>query len=505
MSSYYGDVQGVEENGGCEAMKVVFVYPKEPHMSFGQIGLETIAGVLVRAGHSVYGLVDSTYDPSSRLTSDEQHNLSKIGKIEPYLVGISVLSHRYQWCLKFARLVKRDYPNIKIIFGGPHPTAVPEIVIQENCVDMVCVGEGEGAMLELANSPERIDIKNIWFKTGGEIIKNGLRPLVQDLDSVNPPMRSIWIESVGKKEFNRYLVMVGRGCPRSCTYCSNSFLHELNRGLGKYVRLRSVNNVIDELKTAKKEFEASWFLFMDDNFTLNKDWLKDFASQYKKYIGDPYACNTHPLDIDDEVAQWLKDSGCRFVMVGIQSGSEEVRRRVVHRYETNDDVRRMASSCHRAGLSFSLDHIFGLDDRLEYMRESAYLYNEVRPFQVNIFFLYMFPKTPIIEIKGLSKEDRRGVQQGTYQPPTIRSSRDPKYITYRNLFICLPILPKRVVNWVLDNNREGTFDKIPEFVLWIMKVITNIRGGNTPSIIAHLKFLPHKLKERLRGYRGKFD
>lgn len=123
---------------------IVFVAIKEPHMSFGQVGMEIIAGVLTHAGHSVHGLVDSTYDPSDYLTNDEKRNLNKIGTIEPYLVGISVLSHRYQWCLKFARLIKQEYPNIRVIFGGPHATAVPKVVIQEDCVDMVCVVECGG-------------------------------------------------------------------------------------------------------------------------------------------------------------------------------------------------------------------------------------------------------------------------------------------------------------------------------------------------------------------------
>jgi len=472
-------------------------------MAFGQIGLEIMAAMLSEAGHEVRGLVDRTYDPSPRVTSDEKRNLHALKKFKPDFVGFSVLTHRYQWCLKFAHMIKHELPDTKIIFGGPHPTAVPERVIAEGCVDIVCIGEGEYAMLELADDPGRTDINNLWFWQNGAIIRNPLRPLIGNLDELPFPMKELWLPAIDRSEFKRYLVMVSRGCPRACTYCFNSYLHELYRGLGRYTRFRSPDNVIEELKRAREKWEINWLLFMDDNLTLDPTWFREFAHLYSNHIGLPYACNIHPLDIDEERARLLKESNCRFAMVGLQSGSEKVRREITHRYETNDQVRQMARYCHEAGLNFSIDHIFGLDDTPEYLKESARLYNELRPFQVNPFFLYYFPKTPIIDIKGGC--DIEQIENGTYQPPTIRSSRDPKYVSYRNLFDLMPLLPESLVRWLIETDRVNVLAHVPESVIWLARIITNLRGGNTPSIIAHLKFLPHLLLERIRGYRGGFD
>jgi len=486
-------------------MKIVFIAIKEPHMTFGQVGLEIMSSLLKQRGHQVIGLTDSTFDTSNYITNDEQHNLKQIRKYKPDFIGFSVLSHRYQWCLKFARLIKGDFPLVKIIFGGCHPTALPELVIKEDCVDIVCVGEGEEAIVELLNNPERTNIKNLWFKKGSSIIRNTIRPLIEDLDSLPLPDKSLWV-NLPKTVFKNYLIMVSRFCPYSCSFCFNSYMQKLYKGLGQFVRFRSVENVILELKKAKKELNIKWVLFMDDNLTLKQKWFKQFAKEYRRHIHLPYACNTHPFTIDEKRVKLLKESGCRFVMLGIQSGSEEVRQKIIGRHETNKKLLKVTNIFHKYGLSFSLDHIFGLDDSPKHLHESAELYNKARPFTVNTFQLYYFPKTQIINHKKLPPTDIQKINSGLYQKPTIRSQRYSEYLMYRNLFVLLPLIPKSIVNMFLQNNRLlQFFTKIPESVIWGSKIINNLKGGNTPSVFSHLSFLPHKLKERLRGYRGEFD
>ncbi len=486
-------------------MNIVLLTIKEPHMTFGNIGLEIISANLKAAGHEVHAMVETIMDPSSRITSSEQKNLDKLSVIKPYFLGIYVTTMRYQWCLKFSRLVKAHFSNIKIIFGGPHTTALPELVIEESCVDILCVGEGEAAIVELLSAPGATNIRNLWFKANGTLIKNPLRPLVQDLDSVPFADRKMWLECVDRGEFKRYLITVSRGCPYTCTYCFTSSLRTMYEGLGQFVRHRSPENVIRELITAKHEFNINWVVFMDDNLALRKPWFLEFSKLYAEHVNVPYACNTHLFTIDLERAQALKDSNCKFIMLGLQSGSEYVRG-LLNRSETNDNVRETARICKEVGLKFTIDHIFGLtEDEAPYLMESARLYNEVRPNQVNTFFLYLFPRTPILDMKNLSESDLNLVNQGKYQSPTFRSTRDPHYINYRNLFVSLPFLPRGIVTWVLDNDKVHWFNRVPESMIWVMKAISNLRMGNTPSIIAHLKFLPRKLLERLRGFKGEFD
>jgi radical SAM superfamily enzyme YgiQ (UPF0313 family) len=335
----------------------------------------------------------------------------------------------------------------------------------------------------------------------GVVVRNGLRPLIRDLDSLPFPYRRLWVD-VSESEFQYYLLMVSRGCPFSCSYCFNSTYHGLYRG-ENITRFRSVESVVAELESAKAQFGLKWVLPIDDNLLLNPDWLRKFAHEYKKRVGVPYCATTHPLTIDFERAKLLKDSGCKFVKIGIQSGSERVRKYAMNRLETNKNLLDAAYACRKAGLRFTLDHIFGVDDGIEALNSSIVLYNCARPVQINSFQLYIFPSTPIIEYLKLNSEDVGKVNLGLYQDGSIKSHHN---LPYRNFMTLLPLLPQRMVSYVFKSSFWlGVFTKVPEPLLQFAKIVTNIRLRNTPALMVNLKFLPHKLRLRLRGYKGDFD
>lgn len=463
--------------------------------------MEIMAEMLKQKGHNVVGLTDSTFDSSSYVTNDEKRKLKILRDFKPDLVCFSTLTHRYQWCLKFARLIKATFPNAKIMFGGPHASAVPEIVIKEKCVDVVCVGEGEEAIVEIA-SEWRTDIENLWFKdSSGNIISNKVRPLITDLDSLPFPNKKLWID-VKPSEFKYYLLMVSRGCPYSCSYCYNSTFHELYPD-ENIVRFRSVKNVIEELVWAKKEYGVRWVLPLDDNLLLKPDWFFDFTTQYKLFIDVPYCATTHPLTLDLKRAMLLKFSGCRFVKIGIQSGSEHIRKTLMNRPETNSQLLKATLACKQARLKFTLDHIFGVDDSIQTLMESIELYNDARPTQINTFQLYLFPNTPIIKCKNISSEDVEKISNGIFQEGSIKSRHG---LPYRNLLTILPLLPKNTVSLIVKNQKLlNLFADTPEFLILLIKIITNIKLRNTPTLLSNLKFLPHKIDERMRGYKGEFD
>ena len=112
-------------------------------------------------------------------------NLRELKRQNPDLIAFSCVTATYDWAHRFSRIVKKELSK-PIIFGGTHPTLKPEVVMSNDAVDMVCVGEGEEAIVELANSLEagekRQDIKNIWFRFNGHIIKNPVRPLKENID-----------------------------------------------------------------------------------------------------------------------------------------------------------------------------------------------------------------------------------------------------------------------------------------------------------------------------------
>jgi len=133
-------------------MKIVFICGTD--INFSVLGVEYISSVLKRHGYKVELLVDPIHSSDNKISYIEKENLKKLKELKPNLIGFSTVSAHYQWALKMARLIKKEM-GAPIIFGGAHVTATPESVIENNVVDMVCVGEGEEAILELVGSLQK--------------------------------------------------------------------------------------------------------------------------------------------------------------------------------------------------------------------------------------------------------------------------------------------------------------------------------------------------------------
>ncbi|MBN1354097.1 MAG: B12-binding domain-containing radical SAM protein, partial [Candidatus Omnitrophica bacterium] len=246
----------------------------------------------------------------------------------------------------------RQKLSTPVIFGGIAATGEPEKCIRH--ADMVCLGEGEESMLEIA---ERIDgarslrdIKNLWVRSGNAVYKNALYPLEQNLDRLPFPDYSadskFWIlnsrivendPSIGNMSRYTYEMMTSRGCPFSCTYCCNDILRGVYKGQ-KYLRRRSVENVINELKEAKSRYGIKSVLFKDEVFTFDINWIKEFAGIYKREIALPFWCYTYPLFAEEKILNLLKDCGMFSITMGIQSGSENILYNVFNRRTPVDKI-----------------------------------------------------------------------------------------------------------------------------------------------------------------------
>src|SRR4030042_6877255 len=179
-------------------MKVTFVYPTSENL-----GIEYLSSVLRQEGHQSELIFDPClfndtihYNPFLKhLFAFKKHMLNRIIKSQADLVCFSVVSDFYPWACEIAKEVKKR-TKVPIVFGGIHPTSVPEQVISNDFVDYVVIGEGEGAIVELVRSLEQKDddyrIKNVWLKRDGQIIRNEPRDLIQDLDSLPFPDKALY-------------------------------------------------------------------------------------------------------------------------------------------------------------------------------------------------------------------------------------------------------------------------------------------------------------------------
>jgi anaerobic magnesium-protoporphyrin IX monomethyl ester cyclase len=420
--------------------------------------VHTLHAVLKKSGHDVHSIFFKTLNINSTANAPTEADISRliqlISKLNPDIVGISFRSTFFKLAKTITEEIRKNLDAL-IVWGGIHPTIKPTQCIE--IADIVCVGEGEGAIVELAkrladeNSID--DIKNLWIRKDGKIIKNDLRLLIQDLDSLPFPDFSIenkyFIENgsieslIPPDKRTDYSIMTSRGCPFRCTYCYNNIAQEIYKDKGKYVRRRSVGNVIEELLQAKKNFKnLNYISFLDDLFTFDKKWVKEFSEQYKKSIHLAFYCHIHPKFADEEMIKVLKESGCAGITIGIQTGSENSRYKYFERYETNDQIVKATEILHKQGIDCTYDLI--MDNPLETDQDKRETFNLLlrlpRPFKLCVHSLTHFPETKLTKIllekKIITDNDVEDQKQKSYDRwvPALDLDRDKENMFWDNLY-----------------------------------------------------------------------
>lgn len=442
-------------------MKTIFVYK-----GFENIGIEYLSAVLKANGHETKlafdpGLFNDQFiniRPLGRLFDYKDQLIKQIIEYNPKLVAFSVISSDYQWALDIAQEVKKRLPA-HIVFGGIHPTSVPEIVLKNDCVDSVVVGEGEFALLELANSLEKggpdYSIKNIWFKHDNGLVNNPLRPYIDDLDSLPFPDKELYYQILPRYK-NGYTIITRRGCINNCSYCHNAVWQMRYPEAGKRIRIRSVENVLQELSLSKQRYNFRFLRINDDLFTYDEDWLKEFSLRYRREIRVPIYCFGSPSTINENVIKYLKEAGCYQLCLGVQSVNARLRREIFHRGDTDMQIKEAISLCRKYRIRCVADNIIGLPgEKEEDILEMAEFYNQNRVGRVCIFWLIYFPRTPIVEIglkAGILDESTvRNLEANPVATANTLQNRlhEKEKIRYHLLLLLLNFIPSKIYGWIL--------------------------------------------------------
>ncbi len=287
-----------------------------------------------------------------------------IERFKPDIVGFSIMTGSHFWALDIARQVKAKY-EIRNVFGGAHPTFFPDFV-KEQGVDLIVRGEGEFAAIELMDSIDNgtsfEEIKNLGYMKDDKEVQVPLRPLPQDLDAYPFPDRHLYDALEGKIDRSTRNLITSRGCPFKCSFCFEESMREMYKGLGKYVRMRSIDKVIEECKVMLKETDATTIYFCDDLFGMNRKWMYDFLEVYKREIGVDFVCLVRAdlVSFEPEYAQRMADAGCKTVFFGVESGNEEIRNKVLAKKLTDEQIIKGAQYLHDAGIKFRTYNILGL-------------------------------------------------------------------------------------------------------------------------------------------------
>lgn len=499
-------------------MKVTFVSLGQEQLAIG-----LLSAVLRREGHEtalVFNPALFDYDgfldlPGvARRLDQTDRVIDEIVASEPDLVAFSVLSAAYRWSVDVAAAVKARI-DVPVIFGGVHPSAVPEVCLSELAVDYVCVGEGEEAIVALCEAlPEgggrpRTPIPNLWWVDGGEIVRGPAAPFLADLDSLPYWDKDIWSPHV--RLADQWMTMSSRGCPYRCTFCFNNFFAKIpGKGGGKYLRQRSVDHMMGELVEAKSRWGIRRIDFEDDIFTVDKRWLRNFLDEYRREIDLPFQCLVHPRFMDDDIARWLKDAGCQHVQMGVQSVDEEYKRKQLLRMEQDSHLRAALASLRDADLDLKLDHILGLPgEPLSAQELARELYAEFPPRRIQTFWLVHLPgvelTTGAVERGELSVEDYDALSRGeTRRYHAEKSDAGPEAAIYRRyelLFRLLTVVPR----WVQRRLRLHHIPPLPptaNHLLGLSLEATNALINRDDETLNYLRFYRHHLP-RLIGHAAR--
>ncbi len=329
-------------------MRVLFLQDSAINES---LALTEASGCLLAAGHQ-----------TRLLLSDEEPELGRrIAEWDPALTVVPCSVAGVETARSLAQQARRAGSTF-VLMAGTHATLDTSIAKLPE-VDAVCVGEAERPLLDLADRLQAgaswWEVPSLAFERNGAVVENPLAPLVDDLDALAMPDRELYYryDFIARFPFRKF--SSGRGCIHSCTFCWNSTVKEMVDGLGTFVRRKSPRRMVDEIRAVVERHPTRIVHFSDDLFTIWPRWLEEFAELYRQEIALPFTCNTSIELVTEPTVDALRDAGCQGVAIGIETGNEDLRSRILAKTVSNDDVRRAARLIKSRGLELTTFNMLG--------------------------------------------------------------------------------------------------------------------------------------------------
>ena len=333
------------------------------------------------------------------------------------LIGMSLMTNTFRRACVLTKAIRAAGIKAPIVWGGPHPSMALEESLE--VADMICVGEGERTMLELAQTLEAdkdpTSIAGLAFRRNGKIIRNPVAALQDDLDDYPFPdyeLNTHWVAMRDHFEqakpgnlrgtLHRYRIATTRGCPFSCAFCTNAASLRLYRGKGPWVRKRSNNSVVREIELARERFPTIEAVnVIDDLFFIRDEAeIEEFSNLYQSRVNLPLELDAHPNTISRMKIQSLARLPIALISMGIQSGSHDTLVNVFSRPTPIENIvegiNLLADHRIPAEYHYLVNNPFDSDrNRIETLRFAAKHHRG--PAVLRIFPLQFYPGTPLYE------------------------------------------------------------------------------------------------------------
>ncbi len=333
-----------------------------------------------------------------------------IEEYNPSVVGISAKTQNFISASIVAKIAKEINPQIKVIAGGVHSTMNGSKVLECKDIDFLSIGEGENTIVELLlaleNNTELNLVDGIIFRNNGKIVRNKSRSYVEDLDTLDFPLTHA---PKILKDFDKYpkeafgYVFASRGCPYACTFCESKSMWT------RKVRYRSPENIVAELKKMQ-EFGINKVNFDDDTFGISKKNIKAMNDlMHDELPNMTYTCETVvQLAKDENVVKDMRRGGCTATFVGIESGNNEMLKKI-KKTQTTDECIQAMQNLRKHGVESHAFIMVGFPDETEEtFKQTMDFIPKLRPDGVIFSIFTPYPGSDIYnecEAKGIIKGD----------------------------------------------------------------------------------------------------
>jgi len=370
--------------------------------SMPPLGLLYIGAVLESAGHEVQ-LV-----PADLLRLSWRRVAGKIREFEPDLIGVtSTTENRFQ-SFKLVRIAKRTRPEALTIMGGPHASMAAEDCLEHiPQLDIICRGEGEQTMHELCRvlgEKREVNalssVSGIAYKVDGRVLSNPRRAPIKDIDSIPRPayhlvpfeQYNFRFEVPGKGLLPAVNMMSSRGCPFDCNFCATPI------NWGRAVRMRSPENIVDEIEFLIDTYGVKVIFFFDDTFNTSPKRVHEICNLIiERGLDIFFKCDIRIDIIDRPLIEKMKEAGLFHLSFGLEAGSERVRNEIVKKNVNIDDFHKLVQWCQELDIIPNAFFIFSHPtETWEEAQETIDIIEKYEEsIESSVAILHIYPGTPL--------------------------------------------------------------------------------------------------------------
>lgn len=454
---------------------------------FPYIGVMAISGVLKNKGYEVEALIDVC----------ESDIISSLEKMSPDVIGFSVLSNEHMWLSNLSQKIKQLMPKVPIIVGGVHAVLYSEDILKIKGVDYVCCGDGEIALPLLLERLKNGNISangitGIGYYDGDNPILQGITPMVQELDLLED--RSIYYDRYPVlRNLDLKTFLSGRGCPYKCSFCANPYIMNIYKGGGPYIRRKTPKHFITEIKDVVIRYGVKSVFICDDLFLMNIKWLEEFTDLYKSEIKIPYMVTGRADVLSEKQAKLLIESGCHTVSFGVETGNERLRKNILKKTVTDEDIIKCAGILKKFGIEVQTSNMFCLpDETIEDAISTIELNMKIKTDYMFTAIYLPFPKTELAEYcsqKNYLKSDYSfSDMPESFVMDSVLNIKDKEHLInlhkVAHLCIKFPILKPFLVYIAIKIRSKRLF-----FLLYILETFLRFKDERKLTFIQTVKYL----------------